>query len=116
MTETLASLPVPLVALVLWSTALLRGAGYYLLGRLSRGQPGGRLDDWVHRASRGRIEQAEVRMRAVGPKAIILAYPFYGVSAGTPWVLGGGLVLLVAWLGVRRHIVRAQPDDRPAVT
>ena len=116
LTEAIASLPVPLVALVLWSTALLRGAGYYLLGRLSRGQPGGRLDDWVHRASRGRIEQAEVRMRAVGPKAIILAYPFYGVSAGTPWVLGGGLVLLVAWLGVRRHIVRAQPDDEPAVT
>lgn len=116
LTEAIASLPVPLVALVLWSTALLRGAGYYLLGQLSRGQPGGRLDDWVHRASRGRIEQAEVRMRAVGPKAIILAYPFYGVSAGTPWVLGGGLVLLVAWLGVRRHIVRAQPDDRPAVT
>lgn len=116
LTEAIASLPVPLVALVLWSTALLRGAGYYLLGRLSRGQFGGRLDDWVHRASRGRIEQAEVRMRAVGPKAIILAYPFYGVSAGTPWVLGGGLVLLVAWLGVRRHIVRAQPDDRPAVT
>ena len=161
LTEAIASLPVPLVALVLWSTALLRGAGYYLLGRLSRGQPGGRLDDWVHRASRGRIEQAELRMRAVGPKAIILAYPFYGVSAGTqivagglrmalwrfylalgivslpwatmqavigiaafqavvagytPWVLGGGLVLLVAWLGVRRHIVRAQPDDEPAVT
>lgn len=161
MTETLASLPVPLVTLVLWSSALLRGAGYYLLGWLSRGRPGGRLDSWVHRASRGRIEQAEVRMRQVGPKAIILAYPFYGVSAGTqivagglrmalwrfylalgvvslpwatmqavigiaafqaivagytPWVLAGGLILLVAWLGVRRHLEPAPTDDGPAVT
>jgi membrane protein DedA with SNARE-associated domain len=160
-TEAIAILPVPLVALVLWSSALLRGAGYYLLGWLSRGQPGGRLDAWVHRASKGRIEQAEIRMREVGPKAIILAYPFYGISAGTqivagglrmslwtfylalgvvslpwatmqavigiaafqaivagytPWVLGGGLILLAAWLGVRRRLLRAPPDDEPAVT
>ena len=50
-------------------------------------------------------------------QAVIGVAAFQAVVAGyTPWVLGGGLVLLVAWLGVRRHIVRAQPDDRPAVT
>ncbi|MCA1782694.1 MAG: hypothetical protein ABR500_03555 [Dermatophilaceae bacterium] len=152
MTEAIASLPVPLVALALWSFALVRGAGYYLLGWLSRGQPGGRLDAWAHRASKGRIEQAEAKMRQVGPKAIVLAYPFYGVSAGTqmvagglrmalwtfylalgvvslpwatmqaiigiaalqaivagyaPWVLGGGLVLVLVWLGVRRRLLRS---------
>lgn len=89
MTEAIASWPVPLLALALWATALVRGGGYYLLGRLSRGSPGGRLDAWAIRASRGHIEAAEERMKAVGPKAIIFAYPLYGVSAGTQIVSGG---------------------------
>lgn len=103
MTEVLAGLPVPLVALALWSFALVRGAGYYLLGRLSRGRPGGRFDAWTHRASKGRIEQAEERMIQVGPKAIIVAYPFYGISAGTQIVAGGlhmGLRAFYLALGV----------------
>lgn len=97
MTEALASLPVPLVALALWSFALVRGAAYYVLGRLSRGRPGGRLDAWAHRASKGRIEQAEERMVQVGPKAIIFAYPLYGISAGTQIVAGGLHMRLLAF-------------------
>ena len=89
MTQALAQLPVPLVALVLWSFALVRGAGYYLLGRLSRGRPDSRLHDWAVRASRGRLVSAEEYLARVGPKSIILAYPFYGVSAGTQIVAGG---------------------------
>ena len=89
MTQALAQLPVPLVALALWSFALVRGAGYYLLGRLSRGRPDSRLHDWAVRASRGRLVSAEEYLARVGPKSIILAYPFYGVSAGTQIVAGG---------------------------
>ena len=89
MTQALAQLPVPLVALVLWSFALVRGAGYYLLGRLSRGRPDSRLHDWAVRASRGRLVSAEEYLARVGPKSIILAYPFSGVSAGTQIVAGG---------------------------
>ena len=89
MTQALAQLPVPLVALVLWSFALVRGAGYYLLGRLSRGRPDSRLHDWAVRASRGRLVSAEEYLARVGPTSIILAYPFYGVSAGTQIVAGG---------------------------
>jgi membrane protein DedA with SNARE-associated domain len=88
-TEALASLPVPLLAAALWSFALVRGAGYYLLGRISRGRPGGRLDAWVERATRGRIHEAEAAMADVGSRAIVLAYPLYGVSAGTQIVAGG---------------------------
>lgn len=89
MTETLAGLPVPLVALALWAFALVRGAGYYLLGRLSRGRPDSRLHDWAVRVSKGRLVQAEEYFARVGPKSIILAYPLYGVSAGTQIVAGG---------------------------
>ncbi|MGA8046022.1 MAG: hypothetical protein WCA30_07110 [Dermatophilaceae bacterium] len=89
MTETLAGLPVPIVALALWAFALVRGAGYYLLGRLSRGRPDSRLHDWAVRVSKGRLIQAEEYFERVGPKSIILAYPFYGVSAGTQIVAGG---------------------------
>lgn len=89
MTETLAGLPVPIVALALWTFALVRGAGYYLLGRLSRGRPDSRLHDWAVRVSKGRLVQAEEYFARVGPKSIILAYPFYGVSAGTQIVAGG---------------------------
>lgn len=160
MTEALAGWPVPLLALALWAVALVRGGGYYLLGRLSRGSPGGRLDAWAVRASRGHIEAAEERMRTIGPKAIILAYPLYGVSAGTqivsggmhmrlrsfylalgvvslawatmqaligvaafaavvagytPWVLGGGVVLLAGFVlrWRRRATDRREPLDRP---
>jgi membrane protein DedA with SNARE-associated domain len=88
-TQAVESLPVALVVLALWSFQLVRGAVYYLLGRLSRGRPGGRFDAWAHRISKGRIEQAEARMRQVGPKAIIVAYPLYGISAGTQIVAGG---------------------------
>ena len=89
MTEALADLPVPLVALALWSFALVRGAGYYLLGRLSRGRPDSRLHDWAVSASKGRLVEAEEYLARVGPKSIILAYPFYGVSAATQIVAGG---------------------------
>ena len=89
MTEALAGLPVPLVALALWSFALVRGAAYYLLGRLSRGRPDSRLHDWAVRVSKGRLVPAEEYLARVGPKSIILAYPFYGVSAGTQIVAGG---------------------------
>lgn len=89
MTEALAQLPVPLVALALWSFALVRGAAYYLLGRLSRGRPDSRLHDWAVRVSKGRLVPAEEYLARVGPKSIILAYPFYGVSAGTQIVAGG---------------------------
>lgn len=88
-TEALAGLPVPLVAVALWSFALVRGAGYYLLGRLSRGRPDSRLHDWAVRVSKGRLVQAEDYFARVGPRSIILAYPFYGVSAGTQIVAGG---------------------------
>ena len=97
MTETLAGLPVPVVALALWSFALVRGAGYYLLGRLSHGRPGGRVDAWAQRVSHGLLRQAEVRFERWGPKSIIFAYPVYGVSAGTQIVAGAIRMSLVSF-------------------
>lgn len=97
MTETLAGLPVPVVALALWAFALARGAVYYVVGLLSHGRPGGRIDVWAQRVSRGLLRQAEERFARWGPKSIILAYPVYGVSAGTQIVAGGIRMSLVSF-------------------
>lgn len=89
MLEDLAALPLPVAAAALWAFALVRGAVYYGVGRLSRGRPGGRLEDWAQRLSNGRAATAAERIERLGPRAIILCYPVYGLSAATQIVAGG---------------------------
>lgn len=78
-----------MAALGLWAFALARGGCYYVLGVLARGRPGGRLESWAERRWPGSVEQAESEVRRLGPRAIILSYPLYGVSAGSQIVSGG---------------------------
>jgi len=61
---------------------------YYLIGRLSRGTPGGRMDAWAERITKGYVAVAEARVARLGPRAIIVCYPFYGVSAASQVVSG----------------------------
>lgn len=90
MTEFLDSLSIPLAVLALWTFALLRGAFYYAIGRFSRGEPGGRMDRWADRITSGYVAVAEEKVHRLGPKAIVLTYPLYGVS-GAVQVVSGGL-------------------------
>lgn len=95
MTDTIATWPLPLAAAALWLFALARGGGYYLVGLISRGRPGGRIDQYAQRASRGYLAQAERTVEERGPKAVVLGYPFVGVSAATQIIAGGLRMQLV---------------------
>ncbi|NLX00028.1 MAG: hypothetical protein GXY39_10020 [Actinomycetales bacterium] len=54
-----------------------------------RGRPGGRLEAWTERRSPGALTRAEDKVGRLGPRAIILSYPVYGVSASSQIVSGG---------------------------
>ena len=90
MLESLANLPFLAAVMALWAFALARGCVYYLIGMVSRGRPGSRLDRLADRLTRGYASVAERKIEQVGPKAVILTYPFYGISAASQ-ILSGGL-------------------------
>ncbi len=88
MTEFLDQLPAWLIWVVMFTFGMTRSAGYYLIGRLSRGRNGSRWEQRVERIGGAFLPEAERRVAAVGPRAVTFAYPFYGLSGATQIVAG----------------------------
>ncbi len=101
--DDLATAPLPFAVAALWAFALARGGLYYLIGRLSLGRPGSRIETWAQRLTRGYVSVAQSRIERYGARAIILTYPVYGLSAAVQVISGGlrmRLVLFYLALGV----------------
>ena len=88
MTEFLDDLPAWLIFVVMFSIGMTRSAGYYALGRLSRGRTGSAWAERVARAGGEFLPEAERRVASFGPRAVTMAYPFYGLSGATQIVAG----------------------------
>ena len=88
MTEFLDDLPAWLIFVVMFSIGMTRSAGYYALGRLSRGRTGSAWAERVARAGGEFLPEAERRVASFGPRAVTMAYPFYGLSGATHIVAG----------------------------
>lgn len=95
--DLLATAPLPLAVAALWAFALARGGVYYLIGRLSLGRPGSRIEGWAQRLTRGYVSVAQSRIERYGPRAIILTYPVYGLSAAVQVLSGGFRMQLVVF-------------------
>lgn len=87
-TQFLDQLPAWLIWVVMFTLGMTRSAGYYLVGRLSRGGNRSRWGQRVERIGSTFLPEAERRVAAVGPRAVTLAYPFYGLSGATQIVAG----------------------------
>lgn len=86
----MASWPAGLLWMGLFTLGVVRGLGYYAVGRAATSRA----------ATDGRVASAQDRVRRVGARSVLLTYPFYGLAGATQVANGAARIRLSRFLAV----------------
>jgi len=86
----MATWPAGLLYVGLFSLGVVRGLGYYAIGRLATSRA----------APDGRVAAAQDRVRRFGARSVLFTYPFYGLAGATQVANGAARIRLSRFLGV----------------
>ena len=89
-TDTMATWPAGLLWAGLFTLGVVRGIGYYVLGRVATSRAG----------PDGRVAAAQDRVRRFGARSVLLTYPVYGLAAATQVANGAARIRLARFLAV----------------
>ncbi|KGN42703.1 hypothetical protein [Knoellia aerolata] len=90
MTDTMASWPAGLLWVGLFALGVVRGLGYYAIGRVATSRA----------APDGRVAAAQERVRRFGARSVLVTYPVYGLAGATQVANGAARIGPARFLAV----------------
>lgn len=86
----MATWPAVLLYLGLFTLGVVRGLGYYAVGRVATSRA----------APDGRVAAAQSRVQRFGARSVLFTYPVYGLAAATQVANGAARIVLPRFVGV----------------